>query len=125
MRLSTRLHGMMDYAMGVVLIGVASAMPGGIPSTPGMVLAATGAISILNAMLTNFELGVFRKIQIPMHLWLDGILGLTVAVSPWLLSFDRDAWIPHAVVGALIIAAAFFTNTVPTVDRRRAPAAGA
>jgi hypothetical protein len=125
MRLSTRLHGMMDYALGVILIGVGSTMAGGIGGTPGMVLAVTGVIAIVNALITNFELGVLKKIHIPTHLWLDGIVGLAVALSPWLLSFDRDVWLPHVLVGALIMVAAFFTDTVPGVDRRRPSVAGA
>lgn len=125
MRLSTRLHGIMDYALGVVLIGVGSTMPGGLGGTPGMVLAITGVIAILNALMTNFEMGVLKKMQIPMHLWLDGIVGLMVAVSPWLLSFDQDVWLPHVIVGAFIIVTAFFTDTVPSVDRRRSSVAGA
>ena len=122
MRLSTRVHGMMDYGLGIALVGAASTMPGGIAGTPGMVLVITGIIAVLNALVTDFELGVLRKMSIPLHLWLDGILGLVVAVSPWLLSFDQDVWLPHVLVGIVIMVAAFFTDTVPGFDRRRSAA---
>jgi hypothetical protein len=43
-----------------------------------------------------------------------------LAVSPWLFSFDRSVWLPHLIVGLLLVAAAVFTRTIPGYERRRA-----
>jgi hypothetical protein len=78
-----------------------------------------GAGLILNALLTQFELGVIRRIGVSAHLWIDGILGILVALAPWLGSFDQTIWIPHAIAGGLIVLVAFFSETIPGYERRR------
>jgi predicted anti-sigma-YlaC factor YlaD len=36
------------------------------------------------------------------------------------LGFDEKVWIPHVAAGALEVVTAFFTNTIPAYERRRA-----
>jgi hypothetical protein len=118
MSLSTRTHGALDYVLGIAT----SALPWilGLPldEPAGWAPTAIGVALIINALATDFELGILRKLHIPVHLWIDGLLGLLLAISPWLLGFDRSGWIPHLVLGAVIIAAAFLTDTIPGYDRR-------
>ena len=45
--------------------------------------------------------------------------GRVVALSPWLLGFDRTVWLPHVAVGVLLAVLAFVTHTVPGYDRRQ------
>ncbi|HUE95917.1 MAG TPA: SPW repeat protein [Longimicrobiaceae bacterium] len=124
MRLSTRVHGTFDLGIGVLLIVLPWFLGFG-GSTAAWTAALVGVAVAANALLTDFELGRIRRIAIPVHLWIDGLLGVFLAVSPWLLQFDRTAWVPHVLVGVALAAAALLSETVPAYDRRRSLSAAA
>ena len=114
----TRVHGWIDYGIGA--LSIASPWLFGFADTGearGVAIAA-GVFLIAYSLLTNYELGVARAVQIPAHLWLDGLLGLLLAISPWLLDFDQQVWIPHVVLGASLIVIAVFSRTIPDYERR-------
>lgn len=109
----TRIHGMMDYAMGILLI-VAPWLFGfarGGAETWIPVLLGVGAL--LYSMMTNYELGMARVISMPTHLMLDAGSGLLLAVSPWLFGFASWVWAPHLVLGLIEVSAALTTQKVP------------
>lgn len=109
----TAVHGVLDYLVGILLIvapwvlGFASNGP---DTTVPVVL---GVVVILYSFATRYELGVLKVIPMPAHLWLDGLGGAFLAISPWLLQFDGWVWAPHVVVGVLEIGAALFSETRP------------
>ena len=117
MRLSTRTQGIFDLCLGALLL-VLPWVAGFGASTGGIVLSLAGVASAALTLLTNFEIGRARILEVPMHLWADGVLGLLLALSPWLMGFDRVVWIPHVAAGIILCVAAFLTNTVPARDRR-------
>jgi hypothetical protein len=109
----TKIHGFLDYAMGVLLI-VAPWLLGfaqGGPET--WVPVILGAVVIVYSMFTNYELGVVPAIEMPTHLALDAVGGAILAVSPWVFGFASFVWAPHLILGLLEIGAAAFTETVP------------
>ena len=55
----------------------------------------------------------------PVHLWIDGLAGALLAVSPWLFGFSELVWAPHLIVGLLEIGAALFTHTAPSTHPHR------
>jgi hypothetical protein len=120
MRLSTRVHGMLDYLVGVLLIALPwlTGFARGGAETWAPVLF--GGASLVYSALTDYELGLVRRLAMPTHLLLDGLGGALLAVSPWLLGFDQTVWIPHVVAGLFAIVAATLTDTIPGYDRRRA-----
>lgn len=109
----TRIHGVLDYLVGVILIlapwllGFAA---GGAETWTPVIL---GAALIVYSIFTNYELGLMRSIPMNVHLWLDGVGGALLAVSPWLFGFSELVWVPHLVVGLIEIGSAVFTHTVP------------
>ncbi|MBB4634176.1 SPW repeat domain-containing protein [Longimicrobium terrae] len=120
MRIPTRVHGILDYLLGAVLIGlpwIAEFHRGG-PET--WVCVGLGAFVLLYSLITDYEPGLVRKLPMPVHLWLDALGAVLLAVSPWVLGFDEHVWIPHVAVAAVELLAAVLTNTVPGYDRRRA-----
>lgn len=117
MRLSTRMHGIVDHGLGVLLILLPWALSFG-ATLAGAAAALFGIALIANSLVTNFETGRARIVEIPVHLWLDGVIGLLLIISPWIAGFDRTAWIPHAIGGLLVIGSALITNTIPEKDRR-------
>ncbi|CAN5762970.1 SPW repeat protein [soil metagenome] len=118
--LPTRIHGVLDYAMGALLIALPWLLGFAQGGAESWVPVAVGAGAIAYSLFTDYELGVVRRIQMPVHLWLDGAAGLLLAVSPWLFGFDQQVWMPHLILGILEMGAALLTDTIPGYDRRRA-----
>ena len=110
----TRVHGVLDYLMGVVLIAapwVLGFADGG-PETWVPVILGAGVIAY--SLLTDYELGAIRTLPMSVHLILDFLGGAVLAVSPWLFGFADDVGVPHLVLGILEMGAAAFTQTTPT-----------
>lgn len=119
MRLSTRLHGYLDYVVGLLLIAAPWAFGLARGGAETWVFVGAGAGALLYSLFTDYELGLVRRIQMPVHLWLDGIVGILLAVSPWLFAFDDAVRIPHVAAGVMEIVVALITNTIPGYERRR------
>ncbi len=113
----TKIHGMMDYLMGALLIvapwlfGFAR---GGAETWLPVIL---GAGVVAYSLLTDYELGVVRKINMRTHLMLDTLGGALLAVSPWLFGFAAFVWVPHLVLGLIEIGTALMTERVPRYRR--------
>lgn len=119
MRLSTRVHGVLDYLVGVLLVALPWVLGFADGGAERWVPVGAGAAVILYSVFTDYELGVVRRLQVPVHLWLDGVGGILLAASPWLFGFDQRVWIPHVAVGAFEVLAALLTHTIPSYERRR------
>ena len=112
--LSTRTHGVIDYVGGIALI-LAPYLLGFADGTAAQYFAQIiGAHAILEALLTDYELGIVGLFPMRVHLLIDLVAGTLLAVSPWLLGFaGRIAW-PHVLFGsAIVIAAGLTTRTAP------------
>ena len=109
----TRTHGVLDYAVGALLIVVPYILGFADGTAAQWVPQALGLVAIGGAMLTDYELGVMRTIPMPVHLGIDIASGVLLALSPWLFGFsDRVFW-PHLLVGIMEIGAGLTTQTVP------------
>ena len=120
LRLSTRFHGFLDYVGGLALLLSPWLIGSGIAAPAALPFLVAGSLFIGIALLTDFELGMVRVVQVPLHLWIDGLLGLLFALTPWLLGFYRVVWLPHVAIGIGIVILAFLTQTVPSYERRGA-----
>lgn len=120
MRLSTRIHGVLDYVVGALLIALPWLLGFARGGAETWIPVALGAGAIAYSLFTDYELGVVRRIGMPVHLWLDALSGLLLAVSPWLFGFDQQVWMPHLALGIFEIVTAAITNTIPGYERRRA-----
>ena len=110
----TRIHGVLDYLMGALLIAspwVFGFEDGGGAKTwlPVALGVATAAYSVL----TDYELGVARILPMPAHLLLDLGGGALLAASPWLFGFADDVKWPHLILGLVEIGAALLTQSRP------------
>ncbi len=120
MRLPTRIHGILDYLLGALLIASPWLLGFADNEAARWVPVVLGAGVLLYSIFTDYELGVVKKIQMPVHLMLDALGGVLLAVSPWMLGFDDRVWMPHVILGVVEILTAAITNTVPGYERRRA-----
>src|SRR3954470_12689855 len=99
----TRVHGFLDYIVGLLLIvapwlfgfshhGAASSVP-----------IFLGAAAILYSLLTRYELGLIKVIPMPAHLALDVLSGIFLALSPWIFGFNHFVKWPHVIFGLIEI----------------------
>lgn len=119
--LSTRVHGVLDYVVGLLLIvapWLLGFADGGAETWVPVVL---GVAALGLSVFTDYELGLVRRIPMPTHLMVDLGSGLLLAASPWLFGFaDGTAthpdgvWVPHLVLGLAEIGAALMTKRVPS-----------
>jgi hypothetical protein len=75
-----------------------------------------GAGAVIYSLMTDYELGLWRKISMSSHLALDLWSGIILAASPWLFNFAEHVYMPHLVLGIFEVAASLMTV--------RSPAAG-
>ena len=117
---STRTHGYLDFIIALALVSAPwwAGFAGANPETG--VAVGTGLAIILYALATDNELGVAKKLQMTLHLWIDALAGIFVAASPWVFSFDQRVWLPHLVTGLLLLLVAVVSHTIPGYERRGA-----
>src|SRR3954466_15729303 len=120
----TRVHGTLDYLVGALLVIVPL-----IVSSPGSgarfwVPVALGAVTVVYALLTDYERGVVRRLPMPPHLLLDALSGVLLAASPWLFGFADRVRAPHLLAGLFEIAAAATPRTTPSEERAGVAEAG-
>lgn len=109
----TRVHGILDYLVGVLLIAAPFVLnfDRGGAETWVPVILGLGAIGY--SLFTNYELGLVRRIPMRVHLMLDIASGVFLAVSPWLFGFADYVWLPHVLVGLFEIGAGLMTERTP------------
>ena len=109
----TRVHGMLDYASGLLLI-VAPYLLGFADGTAAQYIPqALGAGILLMSLITDYEFSLAKLVPMPVHLGVDVAGGLLLAASPWLFGFaDRVYW-PHLILGLAEIGAGLITRTAP------------
>ena len=95
----TKIHGVLDYATGLLLIA-APYLLGFADGTAAQWVPMIVGVAIIGAsLMTRYELGLSGLIPMPMHLMLDAGTAILLIASPWLFGFaDRTYW-PHVMVG--------------------------
>ena len=122
---STRIHALLDFVLAIAL--ASAPWWGGFagPDPETWTAVGVGVAIVLYALVTDNELGVVKRLQMTLHLWIDALAGLFVAASPWVFSFDQRVWVPHLVIGLLLLALAVVSHTIPGYERRGAARTGA
>ena len=110
----TSVHGVIDLLMAIVLIVSPWLFGFDNVESAKWVPIVLGIGLIVYSLLTNYELGMARLIPMPIHLGLDILSGIVLAVSPWLFGFADDIWWPHVVFGLIEIGAGLLTRTHPS-----------
>ena len=110
----TRVHGVLDYLTAGVLIAAPSMLGFRKRGMQTWLPIALGVGTIGYSLLTDYELGLFKIIPMPMHLALDGAL---LAASPWLFGFAEEVSAPHLGLGLFEIVVT--ASSQPTPARAR------
>ncbi len=111
----TRIHAAGDYAGGALMIAAAE-LPLIRDRRAAAILRVAGAGTLVASALTDYELGLWRKLPMPVHLGLDAAAGALMTAGAMLLRRDGAevaSWLPHAVVGLSEVAVAAVTDRRP------------
>ena len=111
----TRIHGVLDYLVGVLLIAAPWLLGFADVDAARWVPVILGIGAILYSLVTRYEFGLAGLISMPVHLGLDALSGLVLAASPWLFGFADEVWLPHLLLGLFEICAALTTRTTPGI----------
>ncbi len=107
--LPTKIHGVLDYITGIILIAMPWIIDLKKDSAAYWIFIVLGLGAILYSLFTNYELGLSRKISMPVHLLMDTINGILLAGSPWLLGFSEQTWKIHFFAGIFEIIVSMIT----------------
>jgi SPW repeat len=120
--ISSGMHAVMDYAMGLLLVASPWLFGFADESSAATWIAVISGIALLGlTAFTDHEGGFIRRaIALRTHLMMDAALGLFLAVSPWLFGFadqGTNAWLPFVLIGLGEIGAAALTDPDPRESR--------
>lgn len=123
----TKTHGILDYAGGVGLLAAPKALR---DRRAAAALGVTGAGMLATSAMTDYELGIRRRIPMSTHLLIDAAVGTLLIGGAE--RFRRGGarfldWIPLTLVGASSLGGALLTERTPPYQPRRdeAPMPGA
>ena len=110
----TKVHGALDYLVGILLIAAPWLFDFARGGAETWVPVILGAGAIIYSLMTDYELGLSRSISMRTHLTLDLLSGILLAASPWLFGFHEYVYLPHLIVGLLEIGASVMTERTPS-----------
>ena len=102
--LSARMHGYIDFGIvGLLLIGPAL-LP--LPRSVATLCYALATAHLLLSLLTDYPLGVARRVLWPVHGALELAEGAVLLAAPWLFEFPPGSRAPSylAVIGGILCA---------------------
>ncbi len=108
--LPTKIHGLLDYLTAIFLMMSPWLLGFNENHTAMWVVLLMGAAVILYSVCTDYEWGAFRILSMKSHLTIDLLVGIFLAVSPWLLGFADDVFLPHLIVGLFSMVASLITK---------------
>jgi hypothetical protein len=115
--ISTKVHGMLDYPLGIVLILAPNIF--GFSDVGGaavLIPRIIGVVILLSSLMTKYELGLIKVISMVNHLRLDYLASLLLAASPFIFGFHdekKGAWVPLVVLGLGYFLASMMTKGAP------------
>jgi hypothetical protein len=112
--LSTKTHGAMDYPSALLLMAAPWVLGFRKNGPETWIPVGIGATMLAQSLMTDYEFGAVRKVPMKRHLQMDGMAGLLLAASPFLLGFAARACLPHVLLGLAEVGAALTTDTHPS-----------
>lgn len=113
--ISTRALGILDYLVALVLIGSQWIFGfSKIDNAAALFLPIFfGALTLVMAIFTNYEASFIKIFPLQLHLILDMVAGFVLLVSPFLWGFAGSVWLPHVLLGLLLMVMAIYTTKSP------------
>jgi hypothetical protein len=111
---------MLDYLVGALLIvlpWLAGFARGGAMTWVPVIF---GAAAIVYSLFTDYELGIWPRLSMRMHLVLDAMHGSFFLASPWAFGFDDVVRWPFVGIGLLELVVVLVSRPTPAAARRSA-----
>jgi hypothetical protein len=108
--IAPHMHGYLDYLTVVLFLAAPSALGfGGLPAALAWLLAG---VHLALTLVTNFPLGVYRRLAFSIHGWIERIVGPALVVIAFLPDFyqAKPAFVFFAGMGLVIIAVGWLTD---------------
>jgi len=113
--ISTKVHTIIGLVVGFLLLLAPKIFGFDDNMAATTVPVVVGIFIILNELITTSPYSPIKLVPMKVHIALDVVTGLFLAISPWLFNFaDSDQpsqWVPHLVVGIMVIGYALVTST--------------
>jgi hypothetical protein len=115
--ISTKMHAMTEVPLVLLLLILPnifslSDVSGASAAIPRVLAVAIAGL----ALVTKYELGVFKIISMANHLRIDTLAAAFLVLSPFLFGFDDEGtkiWLPHVLVGLVYLGTSLMTKTEP------------
>lgn len=118
-KIPTRVHGILDYLTGALLIAAPWLLNFNRGGAETWVPVLLGVATIIYSLVTNYEFGIAPLISTRTHLMLDLLSGILLAASPWLFGFNELVYLPHLIVGLFEIIVSLSTEKSPVRSHGR------
>lgn len=119
--ISTKAHTIIGLIVGVLLIFAPSIFGFNENAAASMIPMIVGIFIVLNELITTSPFSPLKLVPMKVHVILDVLTGLFLAASPWIFGFmdstRNEQWLPHLIVGVLVVGYALMTTTAD--DRQK------
>lgn len=83
------IHAFLDYPVAITLMGAPFLLQLGQSNPVAFWLSlVTGVAAFVLTLLTDHKLGVFRVLPYSVHLLVDGLVGITFLLAPFVFAFS-------------------------------------
>ncbi|MDB5164541.1 MAG: hypothetical protein JWL89_167 [Candidatus Saccharibacteria bacterium] len=113
--ISPRTHTIIGFIVGIALLLAPNIF--GFSDVGGAAVAVPriiGLIVVVSELTVRGSFSGMGVVPMRLHIMADVLMGAILALSPWLFSFSDEgtnAWLPHLIVGILMIGYALVTQT--------------
>lgn len=119
--ISTKAHTVIGLIVGVLLILAPYIFGFADNAAATIVPIVVGLFIIVNELITTSPVSPIKLVPMKVHLVIDVITGIALALSPWIFQFmdseDPIQWVPHVVVGLMVAGYALLTSTDDVRDK--------
>jgi hypothetical protein len=106
----TKVHGVLDYLYVLVLFFIPTIFHFSTNGAPTLTIDVISSTVLVYSTFTKYELGISKYISMRIHLLLDVIVGIFLAVSPWVFGFANYVYVPHLFFGLFAIVVALLSK---------------
>jgi hypothetical protein len=111
-------HGVLDYMSGLLLLAAPNLLGfADIGGATAWVPRIVGLMILLQALMTDYELGVMKVIPISMHLMADYVIGAVLLVAPFVFGISSRSM--SATILLIMMAIVAFAAAAMTQPRGR------
>lgn len=117
--ITPKAHTIIGIAIGVILLFAPSIFNFTDNAAASAIPMYVGIFIIISELTTTSRLSLIKLVPMRIHLAIDYATGVFLLLSPWLFGFSNapaNTWVPHVIVGLLIVAYALATKPEPATD---------